>query len=243
MINLSYILEKITRVNTIHNDIRSCLRLLDSTKSSHLHFGYWTKKDDDFVTAQENLFRLIKSYFPHNARNILDIGGGIGGTSNLLTEHGYNAVCIVPDKELIAEGINRFPKVTFVKGTAEFFRCNMKFDIALLIESYSYFTYPSLALANITNNLKKGARIVILNEFSLTGSSAPRESDLLRLLAKRNFVIENRIDITKNVLPTCECMKNLLSDKPNEPLKRWETTLNKYLSGEEYYLFLMFSRA
>jgi ubiquinone/menaquinone biosynthesis C-methylase UbiE len=133
--------------------------------------------------AQENLYQnKIKPMIPSSAKTILDIGGGIGGVSNQLTKDGYKTLCIVPDEAIIKIGRKKFPNLSFLKSTAEQFTVPQKYDAALMVESYQYFSDKPKALSNTISHLSDHGCVIVVEEFSLIADGAPKENDIVSLM-------------------------------------------------------------
>ena len=248
IMSLNRLKEMVLGIKSVHEDIHTYLAALNDMGLNHLHFGYWTdgmNKDDiyNFGSAGDNLYHLIKSHIPPEVKNILDVGGGIGATSDLLTKDGYSARCIVPDKILIREGQKRFPMIRFLQGTAELFHCSPKYDLAVLIESYQYITHRFKALKNIGNQLTNNSYIIILDEFSLGRlRELPQESELDSFLNQTGYFIKNRLDITREVLPTCDVIASYFKSRNEKVVQQWEKVKSQYLRGKRCYLFLMYGK-
>jgi len=238
--DMNLIKEKLSRIKLIHEDIRIYLKTLKVMGLDHIHFGYWKDDTDTIEKAQDNLYRLVKSYIPADVINILDIGGGIGGISSLLMQDGFNTLCVIPDRKLIIEGKKRFPDVKFLRGTAEYFTAKMRYDLALLIESYQYFTRRSKGLSNIVRHLNNRGWIIILDEFSLLPGGLPEENELIENLNRLHYYSKTRCDITKYILPTCEYVAKIFDGVVDTISDQWKKVLRNYLSGKRTYLMLIF---
>jgi len=207
----------------------------------HIHYGYW-QASDDISAAQENLYQQVKSLIPNNLKTILDVGGGIGGASNRLAGDGYEPVCIVPDPALIAAGSQRFPRVRFLEATAEGFSIARKFDAAVMIESYQYFSDKHRALANVTRHLNAAGCVVFAEEFSLVaGDSLPTERSLVSYMWSKGYTVDSRIDITKQIIPTCRYVYEMTEEIAPELADTWKSNERRYLKGERQYVLLRFS--
>lgn len=227
-------------VKEVHRDIRSYVDELKAIGAYHIHYGYWDKATKSFPEAQDKLYQSLKGFIPAHVKSILDIGGGIGGTSFLLARDGYKPVCIVPDRLLVEEGRKRFANINFLKSSAESFRISAKSDLALLLESYQYFTYHYRALSNIINHLIKNGYIMIVDEFSTVRRGPLNEADLVRFLAKKRYFIEHRQDITDNIFPTCEYLEHYFKNKNCVFSLKWQDNKKEYLSSRTRYLVLLF---
>ncbi len=241
---LESIKERVLGIKTCHKDLRLYLNEFLKSKYDHLHWGYWPAlcESENIGLAQDNLYREIKSYFPNGLRSIIDVGGGIGGTAYLLLKDGYKALCIVPDKDLIKLGKIRFPGVDFLRGTAECFKLKEKFDAAILIESYQYFTDHPRAISNIARNLASSSFMVFAEEFCTYSGSKLREDLLKDYLVREGYSLIVRTDISGKVLPTCDFLVNYFKGRNQEMAEFWVEKKEKLLSGDIRYLILIFRR-
>lgn len=237
------IYRKLFPVVTRHWDIRVYAYAAMQMGHDHLHYGYWDNDTEDIGRAQDNLYKKIRSLIPSNVRTVLDVGGGIGGVSNQLVKDGYKPLCIVLDRALISAGRKRFPHVRFLRGSAEHFRVRSKYDAAVMLESYQYFTYKPRALANIVRHLANHGCIIVSDEFSLLSDPVvgmPKEEDLLAQMQANNYFLETRVDITDNVLPTCRVVYEGFEGKIDKLAEQWRATEKIYSSGKRRYLLLLF---
>lgn len=234
---------KVFPVITHHADIRTYASAAIRRGDDHLHYGYWEHGTDNLRCAQDNLYNQVKALIPSHTRTVLDVGGGIGGTSNRLIQDGYDPLCIVPDMTLISLGKKRFPRVRFLRGSAEYFRVREQYDAAILFESYQYFSNRRKALSNIARHLANHGAIIVSDEFALISDPVvgmPTEEDLLAQMQANNHYLETRVDITNNVLPTCRSVYEGFEQDIGRLAEQWRTTEKIYMSGSRRYLLLLF---
>lgn len=223
-----------------YSDIRAYASFAKVRGLEHIHYGYW-QAGDDIMAAQENLYQQVKSLIPNHLKTILDVGGGIGGASNRLADDGYEPVCIVPDPALIADGSQRFPRVRFLEATAEGFSTANKFDAAVFIESYQYFSDKHRALANVTRHLNPAGCVIFAEEFSLvSGGSLPTERSLVSYMRSKGYTVDSRIDITKQIVPTCRYVYEMTEEVAPELADAWKNNERRYLGGGRQYVLLRF---
>lgn len=223
-----------------HSDIRAYASFAKEHALEHIHYGYW-QAGDDIKAAQENLYQQVKSLIPKDVATILDVGGGIGGASNRLDHDGYQPVCIVPDPALIADGSKRFPRVRFLEATAEDFSVAKKFDAAVLIESYQYFSKKPQAIANVTRHLGGASCVIFAEEFSLAADDPlPKEEQLISYMRSNGYALDSRIDVTQQILPTCRYVYEMLSGTVPQLASAWKKNESQYLAGARQYLLLRF---
>jgi len=239
--------EKIYGIKTIHEDIRVYLNAIKDINSVDIHYGLWKNKKEDFIKAQINLSEFIISKIPPYAKKILDVGGGVGGFSEILRTKGYEQVCIVPDKKLISYGKNKFPKVKFIRGSAESFslRKKSKFDGAIMIESFQYFSNKTLAIENIINHLKENSFILVVEELGVPKELSkilPNELYITDLLLKYNYHIKRSIDLSKKVIFHCDFLTDYFKGKDQNMEINWKNKKKFYQEGRLKYKLLVFEK-
>lgn len=243
--------EKISRIKLIHDDIRIYLRFLNEIGTANIHWGLWNNKPskiiskDEFVLAQADLSKFVIVNIPKSVKSILDVGGGVGGFSHDLVKHGFNLLCIVPDKKLINFGKKRFPEVKFLRGSAEFFSTNMKYDTAIMLESFQYFSDKGRALSNISKYLNNNSSIMIIDEFDFSDDLSlglPIESKLIKSLGKFGFLIKKNIELSEKVMPTCDFVSTYFKYKNSKIYGNWASRKTEYLSGKIKYKLLVFEK-
>ncbi len=234
---LNSVMEKVFKIRTVHEDIRAFLGMIDELHLDHIHFGCWLNSNDSFVQAQENLYNLVRAQIPEGVRDILDIGGGVGNVSARLLRDHFNVICVVPDPALIRAGRKRFPEVVFHQGTAEFFNLRQKFNLALLIESYQYFTAPKRALLNIDRHLNANGYILLADEFWANDAI---KNILLEFCKIKNYHVVQQLELTKAVIPSCDFFLDYFRNKGERYVRRWQHNKEIYLAGEKnYFIYLL----
>jgi len=242
---MSSLKEKIYGIKTIHEDIRVYLNAIKDINPVDIHYGLWKNKKEDFIKAQINLSEFIISKIPPYAKKILDVGGGVGGFSEILRTKGYEQVCIVPDKELIRYGKNEFPYVKFLRGSAETFSINKKsrFDGAVMIESFQYFTNRKGGIKNIIKHLNEASFIIIVDEFSLSDEIyLPGEERIIKLLNESGFCLKENSDLSHKVIRTCDFLTDYFKGKDPNMEINWKNKKKFYQEGKLKYKLLVFEK-
>ncbi|GEM_PF-5142727 len=240
--------ELFNNIRTNHEDIYYYLDLIKSIGSDEIHFGYWSNPKKlcpsnlEFAKAQSNLSNLVISLINKEFKSVLDIGGGIGSLSNKLFNLRYDPLCIVPDNKLIKIGKNKFPNIKFLKSSAEFFKINNTFDLAILFESFQYFTKKDLALKNIYSHLKVGGKLIILDEFDKNNKDLLNEPLLIEFMDKIGYKLNKNFDISKNILPTCDFIINYYLRDNKEMTKMWKLKRIAYINKTLNYRILVFDK-
>lgn len=238
-------IKKIFLNESVDLDIRTYLKVLKKEHWPHIHYGYWTNdQNNSFAVAQNNLYDLLKINIQPNVEDILDIGGGVGGVSQMLVNDGYHCKCVVPDGKLIEYGKSVNPQVDFLLARAEDFKIDKKYDLAILIESYQYFNSPRQALINIINHLSDDGQIIILDEFDFKPLILNNTLDnLINWLEESKYYLVEKKNISKNILPTCDYLINYFKD--NNYIKmseQWSVTKDRYIQNRRKYFLLVFDK-
>lgn len=182
--------------------------------SDMLHFGYWLPGKENFSLeeAQQAASELVLSQLPKAPARVLDIGCGLGATSQYLHKKGYEVVAISPDKAAVeyARDVHPGPRYIVcgflddnpVLKTAE------KFDVILMQESLQYFPEIQPVFLKIIDFLKDDGRVLICDEVSYHQStnqfSVVKQVDLIeREFHKLGFYVYFHKKIGKEVTPTC----------------------------------------
>src|SRR3989344_671548 len=241
--------EWIRDIKLEYDDIKYYLSLINDVGSYDIHYGLWEKKskgkitNKGFINAQKRLSDLAVLFIQKNSKNIIDVGGGIGGFSNNIKQLGYFTVCIVPDKKLINIGRKIFPSIKFIHGSAEFFKLQYKFDTAILFESLQYFTDKRLGLYNISKYIKNGGRIIILDEFSESDlGDVMNNKILINFLCRNGFNLLENINLTDEVLPTCDFIINYSLNRSETMTNLWDNKRKDYLNKTLTYRLLVFNK-
>ena len=230
---ISKISKKLDHMLTKHRNMQAYIGVIKKG-FNHLNYGYWETERDNPKIIQENLYKKIRACIPYYVTNVLDVGGGIGGIANLLTNDGFKVFCIVPDKELVHYGKKRFPQVNFIREKAEYFYTESKFDLVLMVESYSRIANKFTALSNVLSQLANQGAIIISDSFTKS-----REEQLVEYLHTKNFYLETRLDITKHIIPS---FYYAIEEKlfKGKFLDQWKIELEDHLSSKKYYLLIKF---
>ncbi|MDD2807219.1 MAG: methyltransferase domain-containing protein [Patescibacteria group bacterium] len=210
----------------------------------HIHYGYYKNKNDSIIDAQENLSKLVIDKIPVDTKDIIDVGGGIGSMARQFMNKNYHCLCVVPDQNFIKYGKKHNPKVSFLLTSAENLKIDKKFDLAVLIESYQYFINTELAISNIVSCLKEHSSLIILDEFDKEGVPLKNtEVKLIKILSQNKYVLIEKQDLTKNIIPTTDFAINLAKDLNSKKyLKNWSFSKKIYADDNRKYLLLVFHK-
>lgn len=85
---LSRIKEKFFGVQTVHDDVRIYLDIIQKRGLDDIHYGYWKGNDESFKRAQEQLSEVAISLLPSPPSSVLDVGGRNRRVLKLFDEEG-----------------------------------------------------------------------------------------------------------------------------------------------------------
>jgi|GEM_PF-3433845 len=191
----------------------------------YMHYGYWKRETTTITEAQENLADLMKSYIPVGTKTILDSGCGLGRTTWDLSNSGFDVVGISPDRSLIDEARQKFPKIEkqFVCTRFEDYQPSGPFDLVFFQESSQYIDARVL-FGHLGEITRPAGFVLICDEVRYTRKprSFNRKSDMLAFASVNGFdltrnqvitdkVIETRKFFTKHLKDNLEDVKQLFS--------------------------------
>ena len=185
------------------------------TGTGHYHYGLFSW-NEELPQALERMAMAGVAHIEPGAR-VLDVGCGLGGTSDLLAQKGYDVLGIDPCPRSIGYARSRFRRsranflqTDFASFATEAFATEgggRHFDALLFIEVLQHF--PSLPdfFAFCDRLLDVGARIVVLDLAVvpvLPWSKVPchRVGALAEMAGHRGYEVVERTNLTYDTLPT-----------------------------------------
>jgi len=183
-----------------------------------LHFGLFEKGMpvtlDGLKQAQENYTRTLVKLVPKSARTVLDVGCGVGGTSRALKEAGFDVEGLSPDPYHNEQfPVTCGPDIPFHFSTFEPFSPGKTYDCLLFSESPQYIDKDAFFPKSVELT-GPGSSLVVSDFFATAkGGAYPRAflRDDFEARAKRaGFEVASFRDITPDVLPNFEVLKNFL---------------------------------
>jgi SAM-dependent methyltransferase len=171
-----------------------------------LHYGLFDGPDDSIASAQARSTDLIIGRLPPAPARILDVGAGLGGTLARLGQLGYDAEGITPDAAQLAVARSRHGAgVRVSQSTFEAFRGrSQRFDAIVFQESSQYIDAAVL----FAQARRLTARVVVLDEFSMSPADAPGAlHSLPRFLASASesgFRLVETLDLSASAAPTVD---------------------------------------
>lgn len=205
------------------------------TRSEHLHFGLFRDRDEDFGAAQERMMQRLLELFPRDAKTVVDVGCGIGGTSCAMAERGLQVQAFAPEPGLIEYA----KAVAAERGLAdrtEFHACRLQevprqgigpFDVVITQESLQYLHPLGDTLQRFWSLLREGGRLVIGDQ--VLRSSEHREhvqfhiADEIRAQAEQvGFALAHHEDVTAMARHTGPVSLGILREQRDDLIALFE---------------------
>jgi cyclopropane fatty-acyl-phospholipid synthase-like methyltransferase len=222
--------------------------------SDMLHFGYWEaeKEDIGLEEAQQSATELLLKQLPKAPARILDIGCGLGATSQHLHNLGYEVVAIAPDKTAIdyAKAVNPGPHY-FITGFLDdhpMLEGNEKYDVVLMQESLQYFPEIQTVFSKIKKLIKdENSRILICDEVSYDEATkefsvVKQVEEIEKAFHNLGFYVDYHKMIGNEVAHTCtetllrfEEKRQLLMDTIDDAGEHLDNYINGWRQQEKAY--------
>lgn len=180
-----------------------------------LHWGFFSEKKfpngewslSSFKEAQREYTRHLLSYIPDSVHKILDVGCGIGTTSNILNKKGYDVTSLSCDWYQGEVLKKKHPHLRFVKSKFEKFREEKQYDLLLLSESAQYLDMK-VAPGKAYELLIPSGYMLVCDYFRKMHDPYYKTCKVLeefkRGMEERGFVLLEEEDITDYVTPTID---------------------------------------
>ncbi len=187
----------------------------DVLKTDMLHYGYFEDIDiswadisfRDMENAQIAYAEKLCSLVSRQAGKVLDAGAGMGGLGNLLHGHGYNVVCLTPDKHQAGYILRNYPDLGLINSKYENMPEETPYSAVIHSESLQYIPLGQ-AVEKTVKLLKPGGEWIVSDYFRRAEYKATKFKsghvfeDFEKLAGENNLEIIHAEDITENVLPT-----------------------------------------
>jgi MPBQ/MSBQ methyltransferase len=181
----------------------------------YFHYGFWAQGTESPKEAQEKLWRLMFSLIPKGVKRILDAGCGLEKTTFDLTQAGYSAIGISPDKANMELARTRHGEgVQLITTSFEDYSDELPFDLILFQESSQYVALWNLIIHS-RELLRKNGYLLICDEIRYGEKKSRnfhRKDLLLNMAGAAGFKLLVNRDITDQVMPTRHYVVNQLVD-------------------------------
>lgn len=197
------------------------------TGTAHYHFGYFDGGSQDLGRALDRLALLDTERCDHDAP-VLDAGCGLGGTTALLADRGFQVVGIDPCLHSIRFAQARTrpgARVRHVAARLEDYAptSGRVFGTILMIEVTQHFDCLGQALTLAGRVLRRGGRILVKDIF--TRRRHPRERvpyhahrELDAAVAQADLDVVSRCDLTARVVDTLPLLRARIERGRSSPI-------------------------
>ena len=214
-----------------------------------LHYGYFENPDikpedislNRFEEAQLDYAKLFLERITDRSSPILDVGCGMGGLSNMLSNENLTPVALTPDINQFKYIEKKYPYIKLIKGKFEELdvgRYTDYFGTVITSESLQYLKLDR-SLDIINKILKKNGEWLVCDYFRKKASfekSGHYWDTFFEKIKERGFVIIYEKDITSNILVTLKFI-NMLGGRVVLPVTRF--ILNKFKTKQPGFFYLM----
>jgi cyclopropane fatty-acyl-phospholipid synthase-like methyltransferase len=181
-------------------------------KNDMLHYGYFENTD---IEADSISVRALEDAQIKYAQNIidqipdtnliLDIGCGMGGLSNLITQKGLKVEALTPNENQINHIRKKYPNITCYQKRFEDFDTDKVYGTIINSESLQYIPLNK-AFEKAEKIVKSGGTWIIADYFRFNNSGINKSShildDFIQKTKEYGWEITYQQDITPNILPT-----------------------------------------
>ena len=126
----------------------------------------------------------FEGILPDNNRRILDVGCGLGGTSNYVQSEGYGKVTGIDiDKDSISYCRKHYPKVDFILSGADEADKKIQCKYDLFYHFCSFYVFPDhiKALHSLRNIANEPAELIIF-DYADSGNTEPKQHPIVNPL-------------------------------------------------------------
>ena len=216
-----------------------------------LHYGYWDTNDvinlSNWKKAQENhtnfLFKYIEKYInDKDTSKMLDIGCGVGVTTNKLLKRGFLVDGLVP-YPWMAKYSREITEKYKTTNAGNIYECMFEnFPISKLKQKYQLlffsesFQYVDMRLSfDMLNKIIDDNGCVIIFDFfkkdNINGQSplggGHSIGEFYNLIKKYGYTMVEDVDVTLNMSPNMQIVNDVLVDR----LIPFTNTLDKFLKN------------
>lgn len=176
----------------------------------HLHYGLWNGEPltlEGLKVAQVRFSRHLLSWIPADVESVLDVGCGIGSTSLMLKEGGYDVEGLSPDPYHEKAFEDRVG-VPFHLSRFQEFTPERRYDLVLMSESAQYIWLDRLFPAATTS--APGGHLLVADYFTVNGAtgalgrSGHPLDEFLETARNHGLHLLRREDVTEQAVPTLD---------------------------------------
>lgn len=182
---------------------------------------------------EEAILLTFKNISQNPQRILLDVGCGLGGTANFITNHGWGKVTGVDiDEETINFARKTYPKESFHVSDVVAMEKVLREKYDLVYSFNAFYTFPDqlAALKSMHEVTKDRAELVIFDYIdydSRFDKQARRKSifkpirfpDIEKMLSQSGWKLEDRTDVTPQYRIWYQILVRRIQDKKEELLK------------------------
>lgn len=214
-------------------------------RNDMLHYGYFenTEIESDSISlkdvedAQVKYAQNIIDHITNKDGLILDVGCGMGGLANMLTENDLKAEALTPNKNQIAHIKHKYPHIPCYQLRFENYETNKKYGTVINSESFQYIPLD-IAFEKVGKMIEPGGTWIVVDYFRLHGRGINISSGLLEDFIKKadedNWEIVYQQDITRNVLPTIK-LASMYAERFLLPVKHFAFEKIRFKQPFLYY--------
>ncbi len=215
-------------------------------KNDMLHYGYF--EDTEIETDSISITALEKAQIKY-AQNIidqiigiedliLDIGCGMGGLSNLLSQRGFKVEALTPNENQIKYIQSKYPHIKCYHNKYQNFSTDKKYGTIIHSESLQYIPLKK-AFDKAEAIVKSGGTWIISDYFRISDSGINQSSHLLENFIQKTkeygWEIIHQRDITPNVLPTIKFVHDY-AERFLLPIVHFASEKLRYKKAWLYYI-------
>lgn len=214
-------------------------------KTDMLHYGYFedTTIEPDTISVRDvedaqmkYAYKIVEQIKSKEA--VLDIGCGMGGLSNIISEKGLSVESLTPNKNQIDHIKQKYSHLTTHHTKFEDFEPNKKFGTIINSESLQYIKLSD-AFQKAENLIESGDRWIIFDYFRENDEGISKSGHFLKdfysHIEKHNWRIVQEQDCTKNLVPTIK-LANMYLERFLLPLKHMGYEKLRYKNPQLYYV-------
>jgi len=225
-----------------------------------LHYGFWeegeTPSTRNFIEAQKKYTLFLCKYIEEalnddRNRRILDIGCGIGTTTNKLLEMGYRVDGLVPSSWMVQYARKNTQQYKD-KTRGKFYECGFedfpvsslseKYDLAFFSESFQYINMQK-AFETLNQILSETGIVIVFDFFrrdDVTGKGpmggGHSIGQFYETIKSNGYAILTDLDVTDNLSPNLKLINDMLVNR----IIPFTNTLDAFLASRLNIIYRIF---